>query len=223
MTGVMDKTFLSRRHLESLSTADLISLADDYGIDIPDNLNRRFIIGELLEAAEELEGEAREDVHISEDMEVSERLPQGYNETKIHVMLRNPAWAFVFWDMQEDVFSALLADEDFGGFFLQPAFFDSRDAEAPLDFFDIQVSPADRQQYVLIPPGRKIMAVYLKCNRGGKGIQTLAYSERIALHGDSPLLAGLQPGKKLDLPPLVQLSGMEALLREQYRQHRQTF
>ena len=44
---------LSRAHLETLPTADLIALADEYGIDIPENLNRRFIIGELLEAAEE--------------------------------------------------------------------------------------------------------------------------------------------------------------------------
>ena len=50
----MEQNFLSRTYLETLSTADLISLADDYGIDIPDDLNRRFIIGELLEFADEL-------------------------------------------------------------------------------------------------------------------------------------------------------------------------
>ena len=49
----MDTMLVSRTYLESLSTADLISLADEYGIDIPENLNRRFIIGELLEAVED--------------------------------------------------------------------------------------------------------------------------------------------------------------------------
>ena len=45
----MDTMLLSRTYLESLSTADLFSLAEEYGIDIPENLNRRFIIGELLD------------------------------------------------------------------------------------------------------------------------------------------------------------------------------
>ncbi|MEE0998901.1 MAG: hypothetical protein UIH41_04470 [Treponemataceae bacterium] len=49
----MNTMIVSRTYLESLSTADLISLADEYGIDIPENLNRRFIIGELLEAVED--------------------------------------------------------------------------------------------------------------------------------------------------------------------------
>ena len=49
----MDIKNLTLSYLETLSSADLIALADDYGIDIPDNLNRRFIIGELLEVAQE--------------------------------------------------------------------------------------------------------------------------------------------------------------------------
>ena len=50
----MDTVNVTRSYLERLSTSDLISLADEYGIDIPEDLNRRFIIGELLEATEEL-------------------------------------------------------------------------------------------------------------------------------------------------------------------------
>ena len=50
----MSDTKLSRAYLETLPSADLIALADDFGIDIPENLNRRFIIGELLEAAEDM-------------------------------------------------------------------------------------------------------------------------------------------------------------------------
>ena len=48
----MEKTFLTRQYLETLSSADLMALAEDYDIDIPAELNRRFIIGELLEVAE---------------------------------------------------------------------------------------------------------------------------------------------------------------------------
>ena len=51
---------ISRTYLESLSTADLISLADEYGIDIPEELNRRFIIGELLEVIEDSNTEKKD-------------------------------------------------------------------------------------------------------------------------------------------------------------------
>ena len=44
---------LSRGHLETLTSSQLIALADEYGIDIPDDLNRQFIIAELLEFAKE--------------------------------------------------------------------------------------------------------------------------------------------------------------------------
>jgi hypothetical protein len=43
----MENKSFTLAYLETLSSADLIALADDYGIDIPDNLNRRFIIGKL--------------------------------------------------------------------------------------------------------------------------------------------------------------------------------
>ncbi len=220
---IMDKEFLSRLHLESMSTADLISLADDYGIDIPDNLNRRFIIRELLEFAEELRLGQEENVVISDNIEISESLPQSYNETKIYAVLRNPVWVFVFWDIQENQFSSLVEDEEFSGFFLQPVFFDSKTAELSSDFFEIQITPADRQQYVFIPTGKKYLSVYLKCNLGSKGIQTLAYTARILLPPTSKMVSELQPGKKLNVPPLLELSGMEELLREQFVEYRQTF
>ncbi|MBP5464584.1 MAG: hypothetical protein J6Y13_05365, partial [Treponema sp.] len=51
----MEEQILSRKKLESLTNDELRELADTYGLDIPSNLNRNFIIGELLEYAQELE------------------------------------------------------------------------------------------------------------------------------------------------------------------------
>lgn len=47
--------FASRQQLEAMSTSQLIAFADKYGIDIPSDLDRRFIIGELLEAEEDFD------------------------------------------------------------------------------------------------------------------------------------------------------------------------
>ena len=66
----MEEKILSRQYLESISTADLISLAFDYGIDIPENLSRRFVIGELLEAAQELESETDEEQMAESEIDV---------------------------------------------------------------------------------------------------------------------------------------------------------
>ena len=104
--NVMNKNNLSREYLESISTADLISLADYYGIDIPENLNRRFIIGDLLEVAEEIQDkeENEENVIIAKgEVELPENLPKSYNETKIRAVLHNPAWAFVYWDTRSNL------------------------------------------------------------------------------------------------------------------------
>ena len=52
----MERINITRSYLETLSSEDLNNLADDYGIDMPEDLNRRFVISELLEAAAEFTG-----------------------------------------------------------------------------------------------------------------------------------------------------------------------
>ena len=54
----MKKDTVSRQQLEAMTTAELIDLADKYGIEIPDDLNRTFIVGEILEASEEFSSPA---------------------------------------------------------------------------------------------------------------------------------------------------------------------
>ena len=112
----MENSNLTLSHLETLSSADLISLADDYGIDIPDNLNRRFIIAELLEVAEELNSDSHASHAMNEDgglPDSSSELPTSFNETEISVILRNPVWAFVFWDISEADVGRLQEDDSF--------------------------------------------------------------------------------------------------------------
>lgn len=222
----MEELVLSRQYLESISTADLISLAYDFGIDIPENLSRRFVIGELLEAAEELESEEEEQMAESEiDLEDSmpKTLPKTYNETQIYAILRNPAWAFVFWDYSTQEFEDLTLNPDFNGFFLHIAFFDSASDETPSDSFDIQIAPNDREQYVLIPAGRRYVIINLKCNMEGSDSKVLAYTRRMEIPPESEAVAEYQPGKKLEMSELVKLSGMEELLRKNFKNHRQSF
>lgn len=225
----MEETFLSRQYLESISTADLLSLADDYGIDIPSNLSRRFIIAELLETAEEMEAEHETDRDVKitdEDVSLPEDLPDSYNETQIHAILRNPAWVFVFWDIREADIEALEQTEGFKGLYLHVSFFKSPhtelEDEKPTDFFDLAVTTKSRDQYLLIPSGKKALGIELKCDTA-YGSQLLAKTHCIPIPQASSAVKAIQPGKTIEMTPIQKLSGFEELVRNRYRNYRESF
>ncbi|MBO7637409.1 MAG: DUF4912 domain-containing protein [Treponema sp.] len=218
----MEDNILTRQYLESISTADLLVLADDYGIDVPKDLNRRLIIGELLEMAEEQSGDEEEVLVTEDDFSAPDTLPRTYNETQICALLRTPTWAFVFWDIRESLLESLAEKEHFEGLYLHVAFFDGPTEEIPSDSFDIQIKLTDREQFVFIPSGKRYVIINLKSRWHERDSQVLAYTRRIEIPKECDELINLQPGKKLELPPLVKMSGMEELLSEHYKNHRQS-
>ena len=219
----MKKEFLSRQYLESVSTANLITIADDYGIDIPDDLNRKFIIEELLDIQEEsLSHEEKEEEEMKEDDKaVLNTLPKSYNHTKINAVLRNPAWAFVFWDIKESDITAL--KKSGASLSLRILFFETEDSDEVIDTITNELTLADREQYVLIPAGRKYFVANLEYIETPGQNKVLAYSPRIQIPYESEALKSYQPGKKIKMNKLAELSGMEELLRQHYKCHRQSF
>ncbi len=217
---------LSRSHLETLSSADLIALADDYGIDVPDDLNRRFIIGELLEVAEELSQEKDEE-EMQEDNKLPENLPDSlpetFNETQITVLMRNPVWAYVYWDIRETDMAKMLPANNFTNLVLRVAFLDSPEATTTVETFDVQVNEKDRAQYVLLPAGKKYVRIDLVVLARGKEDEILAVSKIITLPQGSELLTDGLPGRDLDVPEILKLSSLDEVLRSHYENHRQSF
>lgn len=222
----MANNLLTLQHLETLSSADLINIADEYGIDIPDNLNRSFIIRELLEAAEELEAENEEEISTNEDEapvhEKKESLPETYNETTICAILRNPAWIYVYWDIKAADISRLNTDISFKSLCLRVSFWENEDDEKPLESFDVQIGFSDRQQYILLTPGKNLVRVDLVASYTGKDDENLAVSRKLDLPKGSPVLNSL-PGRELELPPAVILSDIKNLLTSHFENHRQSF
>lgn len=230
----MDNKLLSLQHLETLSSADLIAIADDYGIDIPDNLNRRFIIGELLEIGEELEQEEKSGSEMVED-ESSEPEPDGelpatFNETEIQVVLRNPAWAYVYWDISSADLKSLenssfnnSSFSEFSRFILRISYFESEDDLNPVDFFDINVDKSTRAQYVLLENDRKFFRVDVVALFTDGSSANLAISRKVSIPPVPEILKKAKPGEELHLPPLVRLSGMEKLLEINYEKYRTSF
>lgn len=214
---------LTRAKLETLTSAELLEIADEYGIDAPDDLNRQFIIGDLLELASELE----EDEKVKETIALAEgeqqinvnTLPASYNETKINVILRNPISLFVWWDLSEWTIKKIRSERSQLRLFVY--FFESLDDEKPADAFDIQLTYADRENYVIIPGGKKIVRVDLVSESADKS-EILAFSEKIVIPKGSPVMAS-KPGEKLAVSRIVEHSGVAELLRRHYNTYRQSF
>jgi hypothetical protein len=105
----------TRSYLESLTTRELIRMADREGIDIPPDLERVFIIQELLET-DSLESppEPKEQGRLS-----PVPLPKQYNITYLEVLLRDPLWVFAFWEIKKYDRELFENSEDFEGYCLR--------------------------------------------------------------------------------------------------------
>ena len=142
---------LSRQYLETLTSADLIELADEYGIDIPEGLSRRFVIGELLEAIDEPNYSTEDDlIAVNGNVQTPIVLPKTYNETQITVILRNPAWAFVYWDLNESDYRDVIQTKSFSSFMLRVLYFSSLEDDSLTEVYDIPVRYEDSDRYILL-------------------------------------------------------------------------
>ena len=135
----------TRAYFESITTNELIRIADNLGIDIPPDLDRKFIIEELLEitspdepaedtasAADTPDASAGDSAKVTATAVVppegemadsglveSVPLPKHYNITFIEVMIRDPLWAFVFWEIKTQDKEHFEKATDFEGYYLK--------------------------------------------------------------------------------------------------------
>ncbi len=216
--------------LESYSIEELYALADKIGLDLPPGLERPFVIEELIEAlAEDTEDRrsSRGDaVHVDEKKfsgagidGISEgdgsggALEERYNETMIHAIVRDPSWAFAFWDLSDAELGELRGEEGSAGLFLRVAELPARgECEQRKECFDIPVSDEDRQWYINLPRSGVRFRVDL-CSRrsgpmGGK-IRIMARSNEV----QSPRQSLASPISSLDeaRAAILSLSGIDDL------------
>src|SRR5574344_1298131 len=220
----MDKKILDRAYLETLSFTDLLALADRYGIDVPDNLNRSFLIGDLLDVAEETKNSSSDqNMVISADSSPDEQdsLPDSYNTTEIEVILRNPAWAFVYWNLSETDMHAIKKAGP-NALLLRVCPLDTADSMKSPDSFDVQISASDSEQYILLQGGKPFVRIDLVFVSHGTS-DVIASSRIIEIPHGSPLLQDMQPGRDKGISPVMELSGMKMLLADHYKNHRQSF
>ncbi len=169
---------------ESLSDEALFALAEKMGLDVPPSLDRVFVIEEIVGALEEDSLERRSSggapIHIEEKkfsgseldgieacIEAAPCIERRYNETVVHALVRDPSWAFAFWDLADSDRAALRSQESQSALFLriQEA---GADGEGTREYFDIPVAEDDLQWYINLPRPNARYRIELRARAGGR-------------------------------------------------------
>lgn len=154
-------------------------MADNYGADVPDNVTRDELEEIIAEAAEEWQAEHRRTDSHSIRMEETKydiqlvgeadsraaeevELPESYNETRIVLMLRDPSWAFAYWDLRASDRQEFQRSEDFEGLVLRVY---SMERDVPIEDaqqrFDIPVTLLDSRWYINLPDQETLYRIAL--------------------------------------------------------------
>ncbi len=222
---------VNRWTLSDASLEALLRLADNYGAEVPENVTREELEEIVEEAAEEWLLEHRQannhSVRIEEtkyDIQAAEELEhrpgeevepaESYNETRVVLMLRDPSWAFAYWDLKESDRREFGKSDAFEGLVLRV--YSIHEPETSLsaasEQFDIPVTLLDSRWYINLPEQETFYRLALVAIVDGSERQ-LAVSNVInvprATIGDAPVGPQLpsdeiiaQTGiQDLDLPP----------------------
>ena len=221
---------LSKSYLQSVSTDELLQIADDCGIFVAKGLCRNLIIEELLEIEEDSNVSdnkflkiSTDDLFLDDEMddEGNAGLALSYNKTEIHVLLRDPMWAFAFWDFYKPEFLNIVNDPDFDSFFLRVHLFSENNLSESYDYFDIDAAEADRSRYFYLSFEDSVTRVEL-CSRKIEGeISVLAKSNLIRLRREN--IPNNLCVLDNDVSASVYFSGISALKKQHFKNYRQAF
>ena len=211
---------LSKSYLQSVSTDELLQIADDCGVFVTKGLCRNVIIEELLEIEEDSNVSdnkflkiGNEDLFLDDEMddEGNAGLALSYNKTEIHVLIRDPMWAFAFWDFYKPEFVNLV----------RVLLFSENNLTESYDYFDIDVTDFDRSRYFYLSFNDSVTRVEL-CSRKIEGeISVLAKSNLIRLKREN--IPNNLCVLDNDVSSPVYLSGISALKKLHFKNYRQAF
>lgn len=191
--------------MESLPTDELNALAEELGLDLPPDLNRIFVIQEILEASQQ-DDETSEDIEDVSSVKV-EKPPFFYNKTYIEVLLRDPVWAFVFWEIKTADRELHEATPGFNGYQLRVVAL--HPGKNPDDeSFSIDVDMMDRAWYVCFPSSEGWFKVELRMKKA-KDFILLAETPPFKIPESINMLRSTIDTNPL--APILLLSGLDEL------------
>ena len=180
---------MTRERLQRLSFASLLDMATKEGIKVPEGIDKESLIDQIQEALEEDRDEREQsnnaamrikekkyEIVQDEEIEAQEKadypLPERYNETRIVALLRDPLWAFAYWDLKDSDIDPLSQSPDFKELFLRVCEVLPDPATGPdgPGYFDIPVKVSDDSWYINLPNPGKSYFIELRCATGIKEI-----------------------------------------------------
>lgn len=220
----MGKNVVDRAHIEALSFSDLVTLADEYGIDVPEDLDRQFLIAEIIEVLQDA-GKVSDDMVVSSEVSESEIvLPKNYNETQISAVLENPAWAFVFWNISEA--DKQMVKKRGCSLSLRICSYETRkqveSEEKPVQTYEIQNLSSSQEQHVLLNTEYRYIKVELVYSNASTG-SVLAGTPVLVIPEGAEYLNNIHPGQEPETSEMIKLSGLNDILLDHYENHRQSF
>jgi len=213
----MDSPPYNTQFLERLSTDELAVLAEQNGLDIPPGLERTFIIEELLYLDRNGVDKASEEAeHVT--------LPRQYNFSTIEVLVRDPLWAFVFWEIREHDQQLHESCPDFEGYCLRvlPLKKESNQPDMAASF-TVDIGEKDNSWYLGFPPDNGCFFGVELCARRQGHYDAFAASRPFKMPRLIETKRDAQGEmRSLYQNPLAQLSGLDRfpLLRSMDRQLR---
>jgi hypothetical protein len=202
----MEDSHLTRQLLESLSSGELIKLADSNGIDIPAGLERIFIIEELLENFIEKKSVTADVIETDKKILEAVALPKQYNISYINVIIRDPLWVYAFWEIKAHDRELHEKAGNFRGYCLRVVPINNTENAQKIkeNFFFVTIVKDDEARYLGFT-GRQEWERYLiqlSAIRGNQEIQ-LAVSEPFTL----PVMYSGDSVRETAQNPLIGLSG----------------
>ena len=167
MSSALEVTAV-RERLAALSDDSLYELARREGFEVPQNVARILLIDFLLEVLEEeYEEKASQnndsvrirkikyDLPYTEISEESgeDAFPERYNDTRLVLMLRDPFWAFAYWDIRGGTLKTVKKENEAETVVLRVLRLKDASPEPRpvVDSFDIPLGLMDSSRYINIP------------------------------------------------------------------------
>jgi len=168
MSSAVDITAL-RERFAALSDDSLRDLAHKEGFEVPHNVARILLIDFLLEVLEdeyqEVDSLNNDSVRIKKikyDLPYNEKIgkengeaffPERYNDTRLVLMLRDPFWAYAYWDIRGGTLKSVKKENDAETVVLRVLRLKNSpiDTRSVVDSFDIPLGLTDSSRYINIP------------------------------------------------------------------------
>jgi hypothetical protein len=217
---------MTRARLSQLNQEDLNHLADMFEIDFSEIEERAELEELIYEAIEDKRRESEDantfpiswhqrkfdnldETYGSGSPEAVFEFPVSYNCTRIELMLRDPAWAFCYWDISLQDKTAIIKDDGFQSLYLRLEESNPAKAADQLQVMDVPVQLADVSWYLNLPIRETCYRVHLVVQYDGRE-EILATSQKVQV----PLGAisqKLEVLESFETDALIVLSGIENL------------